>query len=372
MDLPETFMSGGITMDTTNYNTNESSRKPHKHFSSEERGIIQALHNQGLSLRSIAKEIGCSHTAIHYEIKRGTPERKSNKGRKPSYRADYAAKVYKTNRLRCHKPCKIDSEKHEDFILWMVNQIRDYKWSIDACVGHAKKNKLFSPEELLCTKTIYNYLWSNKLPLTIFDVPNAISRKQKRKWIRRNKRLRGRSIDERPSYIEDRQEIGHWEADTVVGKRAGKEAVVLTLLERATRHYIAIRIPDKTSASVNSAMASLREEYSEHFSSIFKTITADNGAEFDSFSDNEKYGTVIYFTHPYSSSDKAQNERHNGLLRRFIPKGDSIENYTSEEILSFADNLNDLPRRILGYHTPDELFNAFVDDVYACAPDSIS
>ena len=73
----------------------------------------------------------------------------------------------------------------------------------------------------------------------------------------------------------------------------------------------------------------------------------------------------MYFAHPYSSWERPQNERHNRIFRRYIPKGVSIEKYTAEQILCFADDMNALPRRILGYATPEELFDAFLDQVYS-------
>lgn len=94
-------------------------------------------------------------------------------------------------------------------------------------------------------------------------------------------------------------------------------------------------------------------------------MTADNGPEFETFSKFESLGTKIYFTHPYSSWERPQNERHNGLLRDFIPKGMSIELFTDEDILNMADELNQRPRRILGYHSPTELFDMFLDEVYS-------
>lgn len=98
---------------------------------------------------------------------------------------------------------------------------------------------------------------------------------------------------------------------------------------------------------------------------MFKTITVDNGAEFADFAQIEKYGTKVYFAHPYTSWERAQNERHNGLLRRYVPKGISIENFSDEDILWAADALNSLPRKNLGYCTPEELFEAFLDIVCA-------
>ena len=96
-----------------------------------------------------------------------------------------------------------------------------------------------------------------------------------------------------------------------------------------------------------------------------KTMTADNGPEFTTLSKLESLGTKVYFAHPYSSWERPQNERHNGLLREFIPKGPSIEQYTDDDILDMADTLNQRPRRIWDYHNPAELFEAFLDEVYA-------
>ena len=69
-------------------------------------------------------------------------------------------------------------------------------------------------------------------------------------------------------------------------------------------------------------------------------MTADNGPEFETFSQYEKLGTKIYFTHPYSSWERPQNERHNGLFRDFIPKGISMEPFCNEDILNMAGALN--------------------------------
>ena len=138
------------------------------------------------------------------------------------------------------------------------------------------------------------------------------------------------------------------------------------MVERITDHYIAIKIPGRNSASVSQAINQLHDQYGDHFAQVFKTITADNGPEFENFSNAESFGTRVYFAHPYSSWERPHNERHNGMLREYIPKGESIEKYTDEEILSFADALNSRPRRVLGYHTPEDLFDTFLDKVYAC------
>ena len=83
-----------------------------------------------------------------------------------------------------------------------------------------------------------------------------------------------------------------------------------------------------------------------------------------SFAQAEAWGSKVYFAHPYLSWERAQNERHNGLFRAFIPKGVSMEQFSDEDILMAADKLNGRPRRNLGYHTPEELFDNFLDRVY--------
>ena len=272
--------------------------------------------------------------------------------------------AYQAHRANSHRPhsiCKCGA-----FVQWVLTQVRQEKWSLDACVGYARRHKLFPPSEMVSTKTLYNEIWAGNLALGPLDLPEALKRKKHRNSSEKRKKEYGTSIDERPEIAASRLEVGHWEGDTVVGKRNGKEAVILTLLEKKTQHYLAIRIPGKTSEAVNAAMQKLREDFGESFfSRIFKNVTVDNGPEFADFAKTERFGTKVYFAHPYTSWERAQNERENGMLRRYVPKGVSIEKFSEEEILWAADALNSLPRRNLGYCTPEELFEAFLDTIYA-------
>ncbi len=149
----------------------------------------------------------------------------------------------------------------------------------------------------------------------------------------------------RPPIANLRTEEGHWEGDTVVGKKNGREAVILSLLEKKTENYLAIRIRNKTSQAVMEAMQALRTEFGDNFSTVFKTITVDNGSEFSDFAKLEDWGVGVFFAHPYSSWERPQNERHNGLLRAFFPKGVSLEPYSDEDVRAAADELNGRPRR---------------------------
>ena len=350
-------------MDNNDSITVSAERKKGQHLSLEDRGAVKALLKQGLGVRGIARNIGCSPSTISYELRRGTPTRKSNRGQAPGYSPKLGEAIYKANRRACVKPLKAGSCK--TFIDWVVKQSREHKWSLDSCCGYAKRQCLYSEDQMVCTRTLYNMVWAGLLPITPTELPEALKRSTRKARGRENKKHYGTSISARPEIASLRIEGGHWEGDTVVGKRAGKEAVVLSLLEKKTEHYIAIRIPRKTSDAVMAAMKSLRAEYGERFSQIFKTITVDNGSEFADFAEVEAWGSQIYFAHPYSSWERPQNERHNGLFRTFVPKGTSIEQYTDEDILSAADELNGRPRKKLGYHTPEELFEAFLDSEYA-------
>ena len=350
-------------MDQLNATRFTPDRERGQHLKLEDRFSIKIFRKQGHSLRSIAAELDCSPSTVMYELRRGTGERNGKRGRFPEYSAKRGQANYEINRSRCHKPHKVNV--HSPFIEWVIHQVRVEHWTFDTCVGRARRKGLFPREQIVCAKTLYNELWAGNLPLTPFDLPEALSRKRKNNRPRQNKRILGKSIDERPEEASLRTVCGHWEIDTVVGHRSGRESVVLTLVEKKTDHYLAIKIPGKDSDSVMAAMEVLKEEYGDAFSEIFKTITADNGSEFERLSELEAYGVGVFFAHPYSSWERPQNERHNRLFRRYLPKGRSIDNYTAEQILQFADEMNALPRRTLGYATPEELFDEFLDQVYS-------
>lgn len=350
-------------MDCQDYIIAAPERKRGQHLQREDRGAIQSLKNEGYTVRAIARKLNCSHSTVANELKRGTPPRKSKKGRAPCYSAKRGEAVYKANRKRSKRLHKLI--RCTKFIAWVVMKVRTEKWSLDACVGYARLHKLFPADEMVCTHTLYNELWAGNLPLSVTEVPEALKRRQaKKKQTRENKKDYGKIIDERPEIAALRVEEGHWEGDTVVGKREGRESVVLSLLEKKTENYLAFRIPGRTSEAVMTAMKRLRDEFGDKFSHVFKTITVDNGSEFADFSQTETWGSKVYFAHPYSSWERAQNERHNGLFRAFIPKGVSMELFSDEDILMAADKLNGRPRKKLGYHTPEELFDNFLDRVY--------
>lgn len=336
-------------------------RKRGEHLGAEERGAIQWLKKIGYSNRAIARELNCSPSTVGYEIKRGTPEY-SGRGRRPSYSAKRGSAVYKANRRRCRRSKEVPRDSK--FIEWMVGQVRDHKWSFDSCVGYAKLEKRFLASTIPSTKTLYNLLWNGELPLSLFELPEVLGRRKRGKP-RVSKRINGRSIDERPAEVKERNTFGHWESDTVQGKKKKGEPVAFTIVERLTGCYLTIRVEGKTTDGIACAMAQLKEQFGDKFNQVFRSITTDNGSEFAAFSDFEALGTKVYFAHPYSSWERPVNERSNRILRKFIPKGKSIHAYTDEQILIFSDEINATPRKRLGYRTPEELFEEYLDIIYS-------
>ena len=244
--------------------------------------------------------------------------------------------------------------------------LKSKNWSVDACVGEATINQLFKPSQMVCTKTLYNYIDLGLLEIRNVDLPMKLRRNTKPGRNRKNKRILGRSIEERSSTIDSREEFGHWEIDTVIGTKDKNDSVLLTLAERKTRHYIVRKIASKTSHAVLKKLANLKIYFGEQFNHIFKSITSDNGQEFAELSKVEQESNVkVYFTHPYASCERGTNERHNGLLRRFIPKGAAINGYSIDDIAFIEEWCNTLPRKILNYCTPEELFEDELDAVYA-------
>ncbi|NMA33294.1 MAG: IS30 family transposase, partial [Clostridiaceae bacterium] len=143
------------------------------------------------------------------------------------------------------------------------------------------------------------------------------------------------------------------------------DEAILTLVERKTRNTLVRKIPGKTTEAVMAELERLKEDFGSGFSRVFKTITSDNGTEFSDLATLNGSNTKIYFTHPYSSFERGTNECHNGPLRRFIPKGKRISDYSHDAIGRLEEWINGLPRKIFGYKTPEELFDSELDLIYA-------
>jgi IS30 family transposase len=349
-------------MDYPNITTN--SRKQ-KHLSYEERLIIQLRLKDCYSAYRIAKELGRPINTILNEIRRGTVPQIIQTKKVMLYLADTGEAIYKRNRKNCGP--KFKRYTCSTFIEHICDEMENKNWSVDAAVGSTIKSGKFSKDDTVCTKTMYNYIDLGLLKITNLDLPLKLRRNTKPKRIRHHKMKLGASISDRPQSIETREEFGHWEIDTVRGLKSKEDNVLLTITERKTRNSIIKIIPSKTSNAVTKGLEEIKALFGSKFSRVFKSITGDNGLEFAELSKLEKEtDTKVYFAHPYSSHERGTNERHNGLIRRFIPKGVAISDYDIENIASIEDWCNQLPRKILGYRTPEELFDEALDIIYSC------
>lgn len=348
-------------MDYPNYNT---ALRKNKHLNFEERMTIQIRLIDGHSPYRIAKELQRPINTVLNEIRRGTTTQIKQDKSVELYFADTGEAVYQKHRQNsCRTFKRLECSA---FINYAVDKIKNACWSPDACVGNAIETATFERSQIVCTKTLYNYIDLGLLAVKNSDLPIKLRRSTKPARVRKHKKHLGNSIEDRPDSIDNREEFGHWEIDTVTGEKSNSDCVLLTIVERQTRNSIVNKIPAKTADAVMNELSNLRSLYGEQFSQVFKTITGDNGSEFADLSTIEvDTATKVYFTHPYSSFEKGTNERHNGLIRRFIPKGKRMSNYNADDIAFIEDWMNTLPRRILHYKTPEELFEAQLDLIYA-------
>jgi len=135
---------------------------------------------------------------------------------------------------------------------------------------------------------LYNYIDAGLLTIKNIDLPLKLKRSSKSKRAKENNKKLGTSIEERPESINDWSRFRHWEIDTVIGKKTKEEAALLTMSKNKNRATIIRKIAEKTSYSVQETMLKLIKETGELFSTVFKSITKDNGSEFSELARIEK------------------------------------------------------------------------------------
>lgn len=333
-----------------------------KHLTYEECCQIEALKTQEhpLSNRQIAKQLGRAPQTIHTEVKDGTVRQiRQQKQNGKCY--EYESFIYSAAAGQAaYEKARQNSIKQPkwliapEFMTYADQQMKREKQSPDAVVGRAKKLNLFPHEKIPGTTTLYNYIDLGLMETRNIDLHLKVRRKNNAPRNRKNKRILGELIEKRPDTVDQREEFGHWEIDTVVGLQSGKDHALLTLTERKTRYEVIIKIDGKAADPVNQALATLRKTAGRNFERLFKTITSDNGVEFSGISTLLKEVTDVYFTHPYSSWERGTNENHNGMIRRFIPKRTRMADIPLATVRRVQDWMNNLPRKILGYATPRE------------------
>ena len=168
---------------------------------------------------------------------------------------------------------------------------------------------------------------------------------------RRGQIIGRRAISERPAHIDERRQIGHWEGDTLIGKR--HQHAIVSLVERKSGYAVLAKVPKKTAYLVSNAIIDRLKPIAGHV----RTLTYDNGKEFaDHAMIDEALGSISYFADPYSSWQRGSNENLNGLIRQYIPKPRPLSTVSDAELAKIESLLNNRPRKRLGYKTPHEVF----------------
>jgi IS30 family transposase len=341
------------------YSGNEEKSKG-RHLTESERYKIEGYKQEKKSNRAIAALLGRSHSTINAEVKRGSCTQRDREWRDYIvYKADFAQ--MKADEAGENKGPGLKIGNDHALVVFLEEKIRNEGYSPDAALAAARKEGGFSG--MICTRTLYTYIDDGLfLGISNKDLPiKKNGRKRDYKKIRKvalNNR-NGKSISERPESVDKREEKGHWEIDLVVGKQ-GIKPVVLTLVERKSRKSLYVLCPNKTQDEVMKAIKKAARRVGGDFSEAFKSITADNGSEFlDSAAIKAAANCgEVYYAHPYSSWERGSNENGNRMLRRFIPKGTDLSGLPEDELQRFEDWVNNYPRRILGYLSANEAFEA--------------
>lgn len=306
----------------------------YQHLTQSQRYQIDTLHNAGFTSRHIAGVISCHHSTVAREVRRN--------------RCDDGYRVKAAHRQAVQRRHAASAIVRIDAAAWAIiaKHLREEQWSPEQIVG--RSNVKVSHER------IYQYIAADRQRGG--DLWTFRRRRRRRRCrigtARQRQRFHGRRIDERPAGIEQRKQVGHWEADSVVGKGAVR---LITLVERKSRYIKLQRVSDGKACSARNAILTALHP----LRCCVQTLTYDNGSE---FAEHALIDIALkaraYFAEPHSPWQRGSNENANGLVRQYAPKGRSMSTLTDEEVQIIEDKLNNRPRKTLGFKTPREVFFA--------------
>ena len=308
-----------------------------KRLTLEQRYQTMSLLEAGLTQSEIAEEVGVDKSTISREIKRNKVS-----GR---YNAKAANEKAKLRQTVFHKHIKITWE----MILLITKKLSE-GWSPEQIYGHYKKYNI----AMVSHETIYQHIAKNRAAGG--DLYKRLRRKGRRKKHYGHYSLRGQiknriSIDQRPEIVEEKKRFGDLEGDLVIGK--GHCGVILTIVDRATKFTWAVSLSNKSARTVADAIINLFYP----FVGFLKTLTFDNGKEFSFHEEIAKALKIdIYFADPYCSWQRGLNENTNGLLREYLPKQMSFKSLPENKVRDVVIKLNNRPRKILNFSTPQQVF----------------
>jgi transposase, IS30 family len=321
----------------------------YRHFSIEERELIQELLWQKVSVRGIAKRLGRSHSSVIREL------RNSSAGRSYQYRPRLAhERALRQRKSRGRK----DRLKNETIRIYVTTHIK-LRWSPEQISGRLKKDLGLS----ISHEAIYQYIYAQihrdgwgLLRRGAEDLRPYLRRKRKRRMgknMTRGQRVfkfKGASIETRPQIVNQRKRVGDWEGDTV--ESCDHKPGLNTLVERKTGYTFITKLKDKTS---NATIKAVTQRMNVLPQKIKYTLTLDNGPENSDWKEmQEKTKLRVYSAHPYCSGERGTNENTNGLIRDYFPKKTDFTKISDELIKQVEYDLNTRPRKRLNWSTPLE------------------
>ena len=309
------------------------------HLTIEERASISHLHKQGVSIRQIARAIGRNPSTIKRELDRNfTPSKYSDQ----DYFPQSSQKRYKKRISTAHNIVQFPLE-----VIQIVEQRIKETWSPEQIAAFYKN------DGFPCYKTIYKWINDGTI---INGNKSLLRRKGKGGWYEtRGKFNKGKSIRKRDKKVYKRADYGHWELDTVVSGLGKSTACFITLVERKSRFYKAIKSPNRHADVVARLIIDYLKQYP---SELVKTITTDNGNEFADWQTIEKeLNCEVYFCDTFCSWQKGSNENSNGLLREFFPKGYNLSRYSQVYIDKKVNLINNRPRKCNNWISPSKLMS---------------
>ena len=305
----------------------------------EERYTLGLLRRQGLSSATIACILGRHRSTILREIRRN---RARSDGRYRAQLADWYARGRRSRSRRNRRFSAADWAR--------VEALLRKDWSPEQVAGWLRRQGLLA----ISHETIYRYIWADKHDGGTLHGHLRGARKKRRKrygsYESRGRVAGKRPITTRPVIVEARAQLGHWEADTVLGP--GRPCI-LSMVERKTGYVLIGKLLARTTAEVNRRATQLIVRQRR----AVRTITADNGTEFHAYAALEQAtGTRFYFATPHHAWERGTNENTNGLIRQYLPKGQSMARLKQHDCNAIARQLNRRPRKRLGYRTPEECY----------------
>ena len=322
-----------------------------RYLDRDERYEIARLSEAGCSGREIARRLGRAPSTISRELRRNiTPGRRGGPSR---YQPERAQQLAARRRSR-PRPSKLT--RCSRLRAWVQYRL-DERDSPEQIAGRLPVE--FSDDEAMriSHETIYRALYLRPRGELTRQLRAHLRSGRTHRRPRSARTPRGQildavSIHDRPEEIEGRLVPGHYEGDLIVGMK-GSAAAIGTLVERTSGHLTLVHLPlDHTAATTAAALTAVVNE----LTSPFRSLTWDRGHEMSHHTQfTEHTGITVYFADPYAPWQRGSNENVNGLLREYFPKGTDLADYTATQIKAAQDQLNDRPRKRLGFRTPNEV-----------------